>query len=135
MKKTHLCFQIIDLQFLGFSLDSHSYLTPVLGQVLDTLEGRNEFEADKALLVPLDMFKQELVLGDIGITEVELNLLDNLLTLIENTNLCMIREKKTCKKRKKESLKKYSHSSSLGSSIGGSSSLTSSRVDSSSDKL
>ena len=87
MQNTHLCFQIIDLQFLGFSLDSYSYLAPILGQVLDTLEGRNELKADKALLVPLDMLEQELVLGDICITEVKLNLLDNLLTFNENVEL------------------------------------------------
>jgi hypothetical protein len=50
--------------------------------MLDTFEGRNQFEADKAFLVPLDMLEQELVLGDVGIAEVEFNLLDNLLTKI-----------------------------------------------------
>ena len=45
--------------------------------MLDTLEAGDELEADKAFLVPLDMLEQELVLGDVGIREVELNLDNN----------------------------------------------------------
>jgi len=49
-------------------------LTPILGEVLDPLEGGDELEGDEALLVPLDVLQQELVLGDVGVREVELNL-------------------------------------------------------------
>jgi len=42
-------------------------LTPVLAKVLDSLEGGDQLERNKALLVTLDMFQQELVLGDVGI--------------------------------------------------------------------
>jgi hypothetical protein len=49
-------------------------LTPILGEVLDPLEGGDELEGDESLLVPLDVLQQELVLGDVGVREVELNL-------------------------------------------------------------
>ncbi len=55
------------------------YLSPVLAEVLDSLERRDELERDEALLVALDVLQQELVLGDVGVGEVELNLLNNLL--------------------------------------------------------
>ena len=42
--------------------------------MLDALEAGDELEADEALLVPLDVLQQELVLGDVGVREVELNL-------------------------------------------------------------
>ena len=45
--------------------------------MFDPLEGRNELETHETFLVPLDVLKQELVLGDVGITEVKLHLLDN----------------------------------------------------------
>ena len=58
---------------------SKQYLSPVLAEVLDSLEGRDELERDEALLVALDVLQQELVLGDVGVGEVELDLLNNLL--------------------------------------------------------
>jgi hypothetical protein len=42
--------------------------------VFDSLEGRDEFEGNESLLVALDVLQQELVLGDVGIGEVEFNL-------------------------------------------------------------
>ena len=59
---------------MGALLDGKSNLSPVLGEVLDTLETGDELEADKAFLVSLDMLQQKLVLGDVSVREVELNL-------------------------------------------------------------
>ena len=47
--------------------------------MLDPLERRDELERDVALLVPLDVLQQELVLGDVHVREVKLDLLDDLL--------------------------------------------------------
>ena len=77
---TYLSFQIVHFQFLGLFLNGNSHLSPILGQMLDPLEGRNELETHETFLVSLDMLEQELVLGDVGITEVKLHLLDNGLT-------------------------------------------------------
>ena len=44
----------------------------------------DELQADKPLFVPLDMFQQELVLGDVRIREVELHLILNTLVLCCN---------------------------------------------------
>ena len=74
---THLGFQIIDFQFIGFLFNGHGNLPPILGQMFDPLKGRNEFQTHETFLVPLDVLEQELVLGDVGITEVKLHLLDN----------------------------------------------------------
>ena len=43
--------------------------------MLDALEAGDELEADKALLVPLDVLQKELVLCDVSIGEVKLNLI------------------------------------------------------------
>ena len=51
------------------------HLTPILCEVLHPLERGDELEGDEALLVPLDVLQQELVLGDVGVREVELHLL------------------------------------------------------------
>ena len=48
----------------------------ILGEVFDPLEGGDELEGDEALLVPLDVLQQELVLGDVGVREVELDLVN-----------------------------------------------------------
>ena len=46
--------------------------------MLDPLERGDELERDIALLVPLDVLQQELVLRDVHVREVELDLLHNL---------------------------------------------------------
>ena len=66
------------VKILCYNISKH-YLSPVLAEVFDSLEGRDELERDKALLVALDVLQQELVLGDVGVGEVELDLLNNLL--------------------------------------------------------
>ena len=53
-----------------------SNLSPVLGEMFDSLEGRDELERDEALFISLDVLQQELVLADVGVREVELNLKD-----------------------------------------------------------
>ena len=58
------------LQVAGFA----SKRSEKVAEVLDSLEGRDEFEGNESLLVALDVLQQELVLGDVGIGEVELNL-------------------------------------------------------------
>ena len=45
--------------------------------MLDPLEAGDELERDESLLVPLDVLQQKLVLGDVGVTKVELDLSDN----------------------------------------------------------
>ena len=77
---TNLSLQIIDLQFFGFTFNGNSHLSPILREVFDPFKGRNQFQAHETFLIPLDMLEQELVLGDVGITEVKLHLLDNGLT-------------------------------------------------------
>ena len=47
--------------------------------MLDPLEARDELEADEALLVPLDVLQEELVLGDVGVREIKLNLIKHTL--------------------------------------------------------
>ncbi len=95
VEPAHLGLQVVDFQPLGLAFNRDSdlritfmhyvvitlitvinYLTPILGQMLDPLEGGDELETHKALLVALDVLEQELVLGDVGIAEVELHLLD-----------------------------------------------------------
>ena len=51
-----------------------SYLSPILWQVLKPLEGWDEFERDKSLFVPLDMFQQELILANVRVRKVKLHL-------------------------------------------------------------
>ena len=77
MFSIHLRLQVVDLQLLGLALNGHGHLPPILGQMLDSLEARDELETDKAFLVSLDMLQQELVLGDVGVREVELHLWTN----------------------------------------------------------
>ena len=50
--------------------------------MLDALEAGDELEADEALLVPLDVLQQELVLGDVCVREVELNLLKQTMGIV-----------------------------------------------------
>ena len=71
-----LGLEVIDLQFVRLFLNSKGHLAPVLAEVLDPLEGGDELEGDKPLLVALDVLQQELILGDVGIGEVKLNLLN-----------------------------------------------------------
>ena len=63
---------------------SISYLAPILGEVLDPLEAGDELERDESLLVPLDVLQQKLVLGDVGVTKVELDLSDNKNRVLKN---------------------------------------------------
>jgi len=46
--------------------------------MFDSFEGRDELEGDESLLVALDVLQQELVLADVGVGEVELDLLHDL---------------------------------------------------------
>jgi hypothetical protein len=50
------------------------HLSPVLGEVLDPLEGGDELNGDEPLLVALDVLQQELVLRDVRVGKVELHL-------------------------------------------------------------
>ena len=50
--------------------------------MLDALEAGDELEADEALLVPLDVLQQELVLGDVCVREVELNLVKHTMGIV-----------------------------------------------------
>ena len=53
--------------------------------MLDTLEAGDELERHESFLVSLDMLQQELVLGDVGIREVELNLAKKIVSNVQNT--------------------------------------------------
>ena len=50
--------------------------------MLDALEAGDELEADEALLVPLDVLQQELVLGDVCVREVELDLVKHTMGIV-----------------------------------------------------
>lgn len=54
------------------------YLSPVLGEMLDPLERRDQLQRHKSLLVTLHVLQEKLVLRDVSVREVELDLLDNL---------------------------------------------------------
>ena len=79
LQAAHLGLEVVNLQPVRAFLDGEGHLAPVLGQVLDTLEARDELEADEALLVPLDVLQEELVLGDVGVREIKLNLIKHTL--------------------------------------------------------